>query len=114
MVSEGQLAEYLEEIRKEVCSVCIDRPPGGPPCEPLGKLCGIELNLPQIVDAVHSVRSEALDPYIDALHEQVCGQCAVRPSHHCPCPLEYLLELAVEAVEAVDERRMGANSSAAP
>jgi hypothetical protein len=28
----------------------------------------------------------------------------------CPCPLDYLLLLAVEAVEAVDERKTGHNS----
>ncbi len=110
MVSEGQLAEYLEAIREDVCSLCIDRPPGGPPCEPLGKRCWIELNLPQLIDAVHSVHSEMLDPYLDALDQQVCAQCAIRTTDHCPCPLEYLIELAVQSIEAVDERRVEAMS----
>ena len=32
MVAECELAEYLDEIRREVCSRCVERPPGGPPC----------------------------------------------------------------------------------
>ena len=54
MYSQQQLAEYMDEIRKDVCSRCIERPPGGPPCAPLGKRCGIELNLPQLIDAIHA------------------------------------------------------------
>lgn len=42
--------EYLAEIRAEVCNCCIEKPPGGPPCLPLGKRCGIERHLPQIVE----------------------------------------------------------------
>ena len=37
--------EYLAEIRKQVCSRCVERPPGGPPCAPLGKQCGVEMHL---------------------------------------------------------------------
>src|SRR5437016_1604702 len=42
MLTELELAEYREEIRNHVCSRCVDRPAGGPPCEPLGKRCGVE------------------------------------------------------------------------
>ena len=99
------LQEYLDEVRQHVCSRCIERLPGGPPCAPLGKRCGIELNLERLVDAVHGVRSNSLDPYTEVLHDQVCEHCAVRTTKHCPCPLDYLLLLAVEAIENVDERR---------
>jgi hypothetical protein len=97
--------DYLAEIRNFVCSRCIERPPGGPPCAPLGKRCGIELNLDRLVDAVHTVRSKAIDPYIVAFHDQACSQCIAQPTNQCLCPLHSLLLLAVEAIEAVDERR---------
>jgi hypothetical protein len=106
--------EYLEEIRQQVCSRCIERPPGGPPCAPLGKRCGIELNLERLVEAVHTVHSNSLDPYVEVFHDQVCAHCANRPTSQCPCPLEYLLLLAVEAIETVDDRRRMAIDAAPP
>src|SRR6266699_1168943 len=57
MYTQEELNEYLEEIRAQVCSGCVERPPEGPPCTPLGKVCGVELHLPQLVQAIHSVRS---------------------------------------------------------
>ena len=104
MNAETNLEEYMAEIREHVCTRCIERPPGGPPCAPLGKKCGIELNLERLVDAVHSVRNNSMDPYIAALHDEVCAHCMAAPSSQCPCPLKYLLLLAVEAIENVDQR----------
>jgi hypothetical protein len=31
MLSDAELNEYLNEIRQQVCSRCVERPPGGPP-----------------------------------------------------------------------------------
>ena len=105
MYTEEQLTEYMDEIRKEVCGRCIERPRGGPPCAPLGKRCGVELNLPLIVDAVHAKYSERMELYTENFHEMVCTNCSNRPTEQCPCPMEYLLILAVQAIEAVDERQ---------
>jgi hypothetical protein len=46
-----------------------------------------------------------MEPYIERFHNDVCSHCANRPTSHCPCPLDHLLLLAVEAIETVDERR---------
>jgi hypothetical protein len=105
MIAALDLQEYVDEIRQEVCSRCIERPPGGPPCAPVGKRCGFELNLEGLIEAVHGVHSNAIDSYIDVFHDHVCAHCVVRTTKQCPCPLEYLLLLAVEAIEAVDDRR---------
>ena len=105
MYTDSKLAEYLIEIRQQVCSRCIERPPGGPPCAPLGKQCGVELHLSDMVDVVHSSKSDLIDPYIQHLHDDVCAHCANRPTDQCPCPLEYLCILAVQAIETVDERK---------
>ena len=112
MYTEQELDEYMGEIREQVCSRCIEKPPGGPPCAPLGKRCGIELNLRLLVEAVHAQRSQAMDSYIQHFHDEVCTYCENRPTNQCPCPLEYLLELAVEAIETVDERRKSASDGA--
>jgi hypothetical protein len=102
MTTTIPLFEYLSAVREHVCSRCIERPPGGPPCAALGKRCGVELHLDSIVDMVHGSRAAQIDPYIDRLHTSVCANCAVRPTNQCPCPLDYLLLLTVEAIESVD------------
>lgn len=112
MYTQEQLDEYLAEIRSEVCSHCIERPAGGPPCAPLGKRCGVELHLPEIVQVAHSARQQVMDPYIQRFHEDVCAHCTNRTSNQCPCPLDYLLLLAIQAIDAVDERRQQENSAA--
>jgi len=109
MYTPVQLNEYMSEIRDQVCGRCIDRPPGGPPCAPLGKQCGIELHLAEIVELAHHTHSRAIDPYIEHFHSDVCAHCASRDSRHCPCPLDPLLLLAIEAIETVDERHEAAN-----
>jgi hypothetical protein len=108
MYSDTELAEYLQELREQVCSRCIEKPQGGPPCAPLGKRCGVEQNLSQLIDAIHGVHSGVMDPYIESFHGHVCPQCANRSTNQCPCALDSLLLLAVQAVETVDERRRGA------
>lgn len=104
MVSQVHLDEYLDEIRKQVCSRCVERPPGGPPCAPLGKKCGVELHLPELIDAIHEVpKSDLIAPYLENNKHKVCQFCAHINSDICPCPLRYLAVLIVEAVETVDD-----------
>lgn len=97
--------EYLAEIRRQVCSRCVERPPGGPPCAPLGKTCGVELHFPHYIEAVQAVKSGRIDPYLDNLHHDICEQCVRHNENGCPCPLDYLSILLVEAIETVDQRR---------
>jgi hypothetical protein len=104
MIGQVDLTDYLEEIRKRVCSRCIERPPGGPPCAPLGKECGVEMHLPELVRAIREVRSDLIAPYLDNNRRKICEHCANRHSSDCPCAMDYLAVLLVEAVEAVDER----------
>jgi hypothetical protein len=105
MASVATYEEYLKEIREHVCSRCVERPPGGPPCEPLGKRCGIEMHLPSYIRAVHEVESSSIGPYLASVNNCVCTNCPLHHSEVCPCPLEYLLVLTVQAIETVDERR---------
>lgn len=99
------LAEYLDEIRSYVCSRCVERPPGGPPCAPLGKQCGIELHLPELINAIRAVDSPGIGPYLAHNRQTICTTCPHLHSSICPCPMDYLAVLLVEAVESVDERR---------
>jgi len=106
MIAEAELAEYLDEIRMQVCSRCVERPPGGPPCLPQGKQCGVELHLPQLIEAIHQIKSGSIIPYLENNQQQVCEYCAnLNNFSICPCPLRYLAVLIVQAVETVDLRR---------
>jgi hypothetical protein len=105
---QNQLDEYREALRAEVCSRCIERLPNAPPCAPLGKGCGIEQHLEELVNLCRATDSALIDPYIEKLHDLICPTCNDKDSPSCPCPLDYLLQLAVEAVERVESRRTSA------
>jgi hypothetical protein len=108
MSTDTERTEYLDEIRRQVCSRCVERPPGGPPCEPLGKQCGIELHLPELIDAIHGVNSESIAPYLETNRRLICEGCPRQHASDCPCPMDYLAVLLVQAVETVDARRANA------
>ncbi len=105
MIASAEMQEYLDEIRQDVCSRCVERPAGGPPCLPLGKPCGVELHLPQLVEAVHQVHSDLIEPYLTTNRREVCTSCPFlhNPSF-CPCPMDQLAVLVVGAIETVDSR----------
>ncbi|MCC6418125.1 MAG: hypothetical protein IT429_07720 [Gemmataceae bacterium] len=105
MIPETELQEYRDEIRQQVCTRCVERPSGGPPCVPLGKNCGVELHLPELIESIRQVHSPLLEPYLSCNRRQVCTHCAFLHDSICPCPMEYLGALIVEAVEGVDQRR---------
>jgi len=105
MLTNAEHDEYLAEIRSHVCSRCVQRGPGCPPCAPNDQPCGIEQHLPELVEICRTTDSIQMADYIDKLHELICPDCAYKDTAACPCPLDYLLQLAVEAVERVESRR---------
>ncbi len=104
MVASNLLPLYLQEIREQVCTRCVDKPPGGPPCAPLGKVCGVEMHLSSLIDSVREIHSNKIDPYLENNDLQICSHCAAKESDDCPCAMRYLAVLVVEAIEAVDQR----------
>jgi hypothetical protein len=114
MYTADELEEYVAEVREQVCSRCVERLPGGPPCSPLGKACPVEMHLPRYLDAIREVNSPFLGPYLDNLHDRVCARCERRGSDNCPCPMNYLLVLMVQAVETVNQRRRLPDGQATP
>jgi hypothetical protein len=105
MVATVGLEDYVEEIHRQVCSHCIVRRSGAPPCDAIGVACGVEQHLEQLIDVCRSIDSPLIDPYLDRLREEICAECEYQDQPVCPCPLKYLLPLAVSAVETVEERR---------
>jgi hypothetical protein len=105
MNPQNDLEEFRAELHAEVCSRCVERRPGGPPCGALGKECGIERHLPALVELCRTTDSALIDPYIEKLHDTICADCDYKDKPSCPCPLDYLLQLAVETVEKVQRRQ---------
>jgi hypothetical protein len=106
MLSEDELQEYLDQIRQDVCVRCAGRPAGGPPCAPLGKPCGIELRLSQLIETVQEMRNDLDGPYLAGIRRKVCPLCPVHGQIQvCPCPPDGLTHLIIQAIETVDERR---------
>ena len=105
MLTSVEREEYLAELREQVCSRCVQRCPECPPCGPNGKPCGIEQHLQELVEICRTTDSIQMATYLEKLHDLICPTCEYRDSNACPCPLDYLLQLAVEAVETVERRR---------
>jgi hypothetical protein len=105
MLTIAEHDEYLAEVREHVCRRCIERGRDCPPCGSHDHPCGIEAHLPELVALCRTTDSLQMADYLDKLHDVICPQCEYKDTSGCPCPLDYLLQLAVEAVEAVDYRR---------
>jgi hypothetical protein len=105
MVMANFLDDYLNEMRDQLCNRCIARRPGTPPCAEAGVNCGVEQHLERLIGICRMVDSPLIDPYLDHLRDEICADCAYQDGPTCPCPLKYLLPLAVSAVETVEERR---------
>ncbi len=73
MITDTEREEFLAAIRKEVCAHFKDRPPEGPPCAPLGKACGVDLYLPELVEAVREVQGDVIEPYRQMKQRLVCA-----------------------------------------
>lgn len=115
MTAAADLDEYVDELHKQVCSRCISRQRGAPPCAPLGVDCGVEQHVETLVEICRTLDSPLIDPYLVRLRDETCAECEYQDRPVCPCPLKYLLPLAVDAVEAVeDRRRLLANLLALP
>jgi len=100
------LEQYWNVVRGKVCVNCIDSDGEGN-CRLSGhQQCAVQLYFPQILKSVLSVKSERIDPYVEALRGSVCvdcryqsgdGTCALRQS--LDCGLDRYFPLVVEAIE---------------
>jgi hypothetical protein len=72
---------------------------------PARRRCGVELQLPRLVEAIHDA-GEDLPEFCPAPdREVVCGRCVRLGDATCPCPAGELTALLVRVVKTVDERR---------
>ena len=104
----NNLDKYWEVVQRRVCAKCIDGDGQGN-CRLHGEdECALKLHFPRIVEAVLSVRSDKVDPYIAALRSSVCGACKHQSADgtcmiraHVDCGLDRYFPLVIEAIEEV-------------
>ncbi len=102
--------KYLAAIHENVCSVCVDSSEAGNCLLTDNEVCAVEKYLPEIVEIVHSVQSENINDYIEALHDQLCSHCRAQDSgNYCElredanCALDRYFPLIVEVIHRVDK-----------
>ena len=105
MRSWASYLEYLTAIREQVCRPCPERTSDTFPFAPACWQCGVEVQLPELVDAIHAAGDHLVE--IDSLSHRptVCAQCPHWADERCPCPVRALSPLLVQAVKGVDARR---------
>jgi hypothetical protein len=62
------------------------------------------MHLPRLIAAIREVHTDEIAPYLENTRRQICAACPLLDGDNCPCPLDYLAVLVVDAVEAVDRR----------
>jgi len=103
LLDEATREEYLDTIRERVCSHCVERAPAGPPCSPHGKMCGIELHLPELIASVGLCNSKSIGPYLDENRRRICRFCPNLHGEQCPCLMDTPAVLLIQAIEEVAE-----------
>jgi len=100
---------YLKAVRQRVCHHCSDLMTDGI-CGLADRVCPIELNLREMIQIVHYVHDEAIEPYLRNLRKVVCAACGTRDlADHCrlkdqrDCALDRFFVLVVEAINDVHE-----------
>lgn len=112
MNSPYSLDDYWDAVRAVVCTKCIDGDGHGN-CRLTGSYaCGLSAHFPRIVETVLSVKSDTMDPYIDALRKNVCANCMHQsPDGTClfrsnvDCGLDRYFPLIVVAIEELHQRK---------
>lgn len=108
-VTQQQLDEHWQAVSARVCVKCIDGDADGN-CRLSGvDQCGLKLHFPRIVETVLSVKSDRMEPYIEALRKNVCAYCVHQsPDEKCTfranvdCGLDRYFPLIVEAIEETE------------
>jgi hypothetical protein len=101
-----ELEEYWVCISERVFARCVDEKDGAGSVRLTDETqCTIKRFLPEIVEIVKTVQSDRLDPYIDALHRNVCVKCEfAKPDGSCEqreradCCLDRYFPLVIEAI----------------
>ncbi len=97
--------KYLNAIRQNVCSICVDSDEHCRCTLSSDESCAIEFYLPQIVEIVINSESEDIHSLHNKLHEKICVSCRNESSGNCylrddaNCSIDRYFSLIVETIQ---------------
>jgi hypothetical protein len=100
------LHKYWQAVQLRVCAHCIDSDGHGNCRLTSEDACGLKFHFPKILETVFAVQGNTIEPYIEALRQNVCaeckhqsadGTCTFRSNHDCG--LDRYFPLVIEVIE---------------
>ena len=103
---DRSFSEFEAIVRNRVCGVCTERTGEGECGLEDPSSCALFRLFPQVAQAIQSVNSNDIQPYIDAIRRNVCSVCreqeqdgSCESRRQVKCSLDAYLLLVVEAIE---------------
>lgn len=113
------LEELEAAVRNQLCSICNKRTVEGVCGDQQPELCSLFALFPLVAQAILATESSNIQPYMDAIHENVCavcidqrldGTCSQREEKRCA--LDSCMPQVVGAIEEAIGRRLGPDKAA--
>ena len=104
---KAKLEELEALVRSRICAVCSDRTVDGICGHPDACQCSLFSLFPLVAQAIQATDSESIEPYIQAIRENVCAVC-VEQRLDGSCHLRDEVRCALDAyivpiVEVIEE-----------
>lgn len=103
---DRSLAELEAIVRNRICGVCTERTIDGECGLETPSSCALFRLFPQVAQAIQSVQSDDIHPYIEAIRRNVCSVCQDQAAdgtcetrRQVQCALDAYLLLVVDAIE---------------
>jgi len=103
---ERSLAEIEAIVRNKICGVCTARTVDGECGLASPETCALFRLFPEVANAIRSVQSNEINPYIEAIRRNVCSICTEQAAdgscetrQQVQCALDAYLVLVVDAIE---------------
>ena len=104
--SELEISKIESIVRNRICTLCTERTVDGQCDLESPSSCALFRLFPQVAQAILSVRSDDIQPYIDAIRRNVCSVCgdqagdgSCETRRGVQCALDAYLILVVDAIE---------------
>jgi hypothetical protein len=113
------LEELEAAVRNQLCSICNKRTVEGICGDEQPERCSLFALFPLVAQAIMATEASNIQPYIDAIHENVCavcidqrldGTCSQREEKRCA--LDSCMPQIVEAIEEAIGRKLGPDKTA--
>ena len=107
-------------IRNKICNVCIARTANGECGLEEPSSCALFRLFPQVAAAIQSVKSDDINPYLEAIRRNVCSVCtdqahdgSCETRQQVACALDAYLLLVVDVIEEATGKTFDKQSIAA-